>query len=275
MYDNEIDALEKVWEDYQVAKDGHKWTSNGSSPDAAKQYKAQQDTAEKELKSLLTKHGYKNLEDAEEAIATLKANRKAAARYQEAGAIEKPVLEKVDIDIKGTYDSSYDNKDVDSRSLEKAYKYINGKDDSLESNLFLPVYDEDGSRLYTQPAVYYAWMDEKEKKVFNYLFNTGKKEEAQKYFSSDAERRTQIVPDVEIEQYDLMAYTHYLNTTDYYDWWLRSPGKTADFAAFVGRFGDVNVEGEILAAESISVRPAVWIDLNKVKEVGLEMTGEE
>ncbi len=100
-------------------------------------------------------------------------------------------------------------------------------------------------------------------------------EEAQKYFASDTERRTQIVPDVEIEQYDLMAYQHYLNTTDYYDWWLRSPGKTADYAAFVGRFGNVNVEGEILAAESVSVRPAMWIDLNKVKEVGLEMTGEK
>lgn len=90
-------------------------------------------------------------------------------------------------------------------------------------------------------------------------------EEAQKYFSSDVERRTQIVPDVDIEQYDLMAYTHYLNTTDYYDWWLRSPGETQDFAAFVGRFGDVNVEGEILAAESVSIRPAMWVDLSKVK----------
>lgn len=100
-------------------------------------------------------------------------------------------------------------------------------------------------------------------------------EEAQKYFFSDEARRTQIVPDVEIDQYDLMAYTHYLNTTDYYDWWLRSPGKTADFAAFVGRFGDVNVEGEILAAESVSIRPAMWVDLNKVKEVGLEMNIEK
>lgn len=90
-------------------------------------------------------------------------------------------------------------------------------------------------------------------------------DEAEKYFSSDVERRTQIVPDVDIEQYDLMAYTHYLNTTDYYDWWLRSPGETQDFAAFVGRFGDVNVEGEILAAESVSIRPAMWVDLSKVK----------
>lgn len=100
-------------------------------------------------------------------------------------------------------------------------------------------------------------------------------EEAQKYFASDTERRTQIVPDVEIEQYDLMAYTHSYNTTDYYDWWLRNPGKTVDFAACVGRFGDVNVEGEVLAAESVSVRPAMWIDLNKVKEAGLETDVEE
>ena len=100
-------------------------------------------------------------------------------------------------------------------------------------------------------------------------------EEAQKYFSSDEKRRTQIVPDVEIEQYDLMAYQHYLNTTDYYDWWLRSPGKTQDYAAFVGRFGDVNVEGEVVLTEDVSIRPAMWVDLNKVKEVGLELTSEK
>ena len=71
-----------------------------------------------------------------------------------------------------------------------------------------------------------------------------------------------------------MPYTHYLNTTDYYDWWLRSPGATQDCAACVGRFGDVKVEGEVVLSEDVSIRPAMWVDLNKVKDVGLEMTEE-
>lgn len=100
-------------------------------------------------------------------------------------------------------------------------------------------------------------------------------DEVQKYFLSDEERRTQIVPDVEIEQYDLMPGTHYLNTTDFYDWWLRSPGDSEDSFACVGRFGDVMEAGQWSSSEEVSVRPAMWVDLNKIKEVGLEMTEAE
>lgn len=100
-------------------------------------------------------------------------------------------------------------------------------------------------------------------------------EEAQKYFSTDLERRTQIVPDVELPQYDLMPHQHYLNTTDYYDWWLRSPGESSEKAACVGRFGDIMMEGQRVVTEEVSVRPAMWVDLNKVKGVGLEISLEE
>ena len=100
-------------------------------------------------------------------------------------------------------------------------------------------------------------------------------EEAQKYFFTDLERRTQIVPDVELPQYDLMPHQHYLNTTDYYDWWLRSPGESSEKAACVGRFGDIMMEGQWVDTEEVSIRPAMWIDLNKVKGVGLEMSLEE
>lgn len=100
-------------------------------------------------------------------------------------------------------------------------------------------------------------------------------EEAEKYFPTDESRKTQIVPEVDIEQYDLMPGTHTLNTTDYYDWWLRSPGAMEDYFASVGRFGDIMEEGQWSSDEEVSIRPAMWIDLNKVKEVGLEMTGEE
>ena len=39
-------------------------------------------------------------------------------------------------------------------------------------------------------------------------------EEAENYFPTDEARKTQIVPDVDMEQYDLMPGTHILNTTD-------------------------------------------------------------
>lgn len=100
-------------------------------------------------------------------------------------------------------------------------------------------------------------------------------EEAEKYFSSDLERRTQIVPDVELPQYDLMPYQHYLNTTDYYDWWLRSPGESSEKVACVGRFGDIMMEGQWVYTEEVSVRPAMWVDVSKEKEMGLTMAVEE
>ncbi len=100
-------------------------------------------------------------------------------------------------------------------------------------------------------------------------------EEVEKYFPTDETRKTQIVPDVDMEQYDLMPGTHTLNTTDYYDWWLRSPGYKEAFFASVGRFGDIMVEGQWSSDEEVSVRPAMWVDLNKVKEVGLKMNIEK
>lgn len=55
-----------------------------------------------------------------------------------------------------------------------------------------------------------------------------------KVFLPDEERRTQIVPDVDTEQYDLMPGIHYLNTTGFYDRCLRSPGDSEDSFACVG-----------------------------------------
>ena len=43
------------------------------------------------------------------------------------------------------------------------------------------------------------------------------------------------------------------------------------FFAGVGRFGDIMVEGQWSSDEEVSVRPAMWVDLNKVKEVGGDM----
>lgn len=100
-------------------------------------------------------------------------------------------------------------------------------------------------------------------------------DEAQKYFDSNAERRTQIKPDCEKRDFSLAMEGDYpRNTTDYYDWWLRSPGDTNGAIAYVGRTGDIVMEGVWIDNSETSVRPAMWIDLEKVKEIGLEMKTE-
>lgn len=44
-------------------------------------------------------------------------------------------------------------------------------------------------------------------------------------------------------------------------WWLRSPGRVSDYAAYVF-FGDIAYEGQGVSGEKNAVRPAMWIDLN-------------
>lgn len=101
-------------------------------------------------------------------------------------------------------------------------------------------------------------------------------EEVEKYFITDTERKTQIIPDVEIGGEMIYApQEHRPNTTDYYDWWLRSPGKTEEYAACVGQFGDIMKDGQLVYDSQVAYRPAMWIDLSKVKEIGLEMAVEE
>lgn len=102
-------------------------------------------------------------------------------------------------------------------------------------------------------------------------------EEAEKYFASNVERRTQTEPEVYIENHnwDLVAYQHYPNITDYYGWWLRTPGESNESMAYVSKTGEIIDKGTFVADEMLSVRPAMWVDLNKVKEVGLETKTEE
>ena len=47
-------------------------------------------------------------------------------------------------------------------------------------------------------------------------------------------------------------------------WWLRSPGGTQDYAAFVTGFGSLFYDSVI--DSSVVVRPAFWLDLNAADE---------
>lgn len=46
-------------------------------------------------------------------------------------------------------------------------------------------------------------------------------------------------------------------------WWLRSPGETNNYAAYVDSHGVVQEEGEITYSGVYVVRPVIWIDVNK------------
>ena len=100
-------------------------------------------------------------------------------------------------------------------------------------------------------------------------------EEAERYLQKNEERSTQIEPPVNKEKIDWSKNIPIADTTDFYGWWLRTPGENEKRMAYVSGFGEIHLEGALVGDSWTSVRPAIWIDLNKVKEVGLEMTGEE
>lgn len=100
--------------------------------------------------------------------------------------------------------------------------------------------------------------------------------EAETYFSSDEERRTQTKPDVYIDNdwVDLIAYQHMPRITDYYGWWLRTPGFEKEWVAYVDNHGRINYRGEGNYTEVSSIRPAMWIDLNRVRELAAKQADD-
>jgi len=101
--------------------------------------------------------------------------------------------------------------------------------------------------------------------------------EAKKYFETDIHRKTHLYPARETEIYEIKLYNPYAYDMTYFDdfkWWLRSGGQLENSIAYVDVLGEVMEEG--LSAESaIAIRPAMWVDLSKVKEIGLAMAVEE
>lgn len=81
--------------------------------------------------------------------------------------------------------------------------------------------------------------------------------EAEKFFSSDAARK------VEVTEYSKTRGVTYCNNKDNqgygYWWWLRSPGRDADYAALVFPEGKVDYVGYHYNDTENAVRPAMWI----------------
>lgn len=74
-------------------------------------------------------------------------------------------------------------------------------------------------------------------------------DEAKLYFASDSERR---VEPTEVAKYG--------TGTDGSKWWLRSPGKSNQMAAYVDSYGYINTEGYEVYKYAF-VRPAIWVEI--------------
>lgn len=94
-------------------------------------------------------------------------------------------------------------------------------------------------------------------------------EEAEHYFASDEERRAQIKPNVvpfdDIKRMEVEVEPHwYYLFTDYYGWWLRTPGEQwGVMMTYVDRYGKIHCEGARGEDNYFGIRPAMWVDLNK------------
>jgi len=85
--------------------------------------------------------------------------------------------------------------------------------------------------------------------------------EAQKYFSSEDERRT------EATAYAVKNGAR-VNDSGYCRWWLRSPGYVSDNAAGVSSVGSVYTYGYLVrdvGNDNRAVRPAMWIDISNLE----------
>lgn len=81
-------------------------------------------------------------------------------------------------------------------------------------------------------------------------------DEANRYFSSDSDRKCHPTTYVAVTQYV------YVSSNDFCYWWLRSPGDKADTAAYVDTNGVVRTGGrEFSEFDRQGVRPAMWIDI--------------
>ncbi len=78
--------------------------------------------------------------------------------------------------------------------------------------------------------------------------------EANKYFSSDSARQCEPTDFA-------VANGAWESDSGNCWWWLRSPGDTQNYAAFVGSGGGVGEIGNSVNSVDIAVRPALWIDL--------------
>lgn len=55
------------------------------------------------------------------------------------------------------------------------------------------------------------------------------------------------------------------NDNGYAFWWLRTPGSSMDTEMLVSKTGEINKSGSYVYLRNRGIRPALWVDLNKLK----------
>ena len=84
---------------------------------------------------------------------------------------------------------------------------------------------------------------------------TGGITEAEKYFTSDSALKCKLTAYAEKQGM-------YTNSDGFFWWWLRSPGFSLTYAAYVRSYGFVEKLGGDVDNDDNAVRPALWINLN-------------
>lgn len=81
-------------------------------------------------------------------------------------------------------------------------------------------------------------------------------DEAETYFKSDSDRKTQAT------QYaiDIRGVRATEETKSCW-WWLPSPRNTKRYASVVSRSGSIDDNGELINSDFVAIRPAMWINL--------------
>ena len=84
--------------------------------------------------------------------------------------------------------------------------------------------------------------------------------EAEDYFKDDVDRQ------VYATQYAINNGAYVWKDTGMSRWWLRSPGKSDKYAAYVSSDGSVDISGvSIGSKKSVGVRPTMWINMESKK----------
>lgn len=93
-------------------------------------------------------------------------------------------------------------------------------------------------------------------------------EEVKHYFETEEKRITYTVP--KVEQGDSM-YTFSVPDNYFDGWWLRTSGKDTESAVYVNQEGEIVLDGTYVESRCVAVRPAMWVDLTKVRQLSETM----
>lgn len=191
--DSEIESLKPVVTEAERLASMVQSAQNGSqySPNYYNNIKS----AQANLNKYLTENGYSSLEELKAALNNKQIYRNNAKNNQALEEIKKPIVSAEDFESKSQFvkpqgdknDLVFNNETGAHEykdKLENVYVYINAKGSERKGNdtntTALPIYDEQGRIIFGQNN-FYSNLKEDEIKTFNYLYNSGKTQEAKEY----------------------------------------------------------------------------------------------